>query len=88
MKNIVEKLGIEPIDETWFVDIDHVLKDQVRKVEEQRNYLLKALMELNASVQIIKVTPHTKPIYMASIVADKIIEEVTGKTYEEIEGLK
>lgn len=89
--NIIEKLRIEPIDENWFEDIDHVLKDQIREVEDQRNKMLEALID---SCEIIcnlciRLNPQHKNCNSCDELDDlrKPIETATGKLWSEIKDL-
>jgi len=41
----IEKLGITPIDLNDYENVDHVIEEPIRKVEQQRNEMLEALID-------------------------------------------
>jgi hypothetical protein len=83
---------VPEIDETWFEDTDHVLKDQVRKLEQQFRETIKTLLEMISELKLsndnneLAIDGRHMNIYMAWMEAEKYIESLdpSGRSFEEI----
>ncbi len=79
--NMIEKLGITPIDLDDYENVDHAIGKPIRELEQQRNEMLEALIE------VIKTDlDYNGYSYMFPELIP-IVEKATGKTWEEIKEL-
>ena len=79
--NIIEKLGISPIKRKYyfFSTNRHFDIDEVRKLEQQRNEMLEALIERSLS--------EDKKYGIRNWSLVEAIEKATGKTWQQIKEL-
>lgn len=84
----IEKLGFEKIDISWFNDIDHVLLQEVRKVEIERNGLLRISIEAVLMIEQSREFVHIESVeYSFRNTTIDFIETISGKPWEEIKEL-
>ncbi len=87
--NMIEKLGITPIDLDDYENVDHAIGKPIRELEQQRNEMLEALIKIYNSVYVNQFGDYciTSDFQDAFEIIGPLIQKATDKTWQEIKEL-